>query len=220
MPKPPSADSPAPRAPHPLVGAEFVDAAARPEQFPPAGPPEIAFAGRSNAGKSSAINALAARTRLAHTSRMPGRTQQIVFFRLRSGAYVADLPGYGYAAVPKALKEQWQDFLWSYVTTRPTLVALVLMIDARHGLKDSDDKLLQGFLPSGRPVLVLATKVDKLGTMERKRALASLDEGLREVAGGHYGMVTVIPFSATKREGVVEAEAVIDRWVGATPGPA
>jgi GTP-binding protein len=203
------------RAPHPLAGAQFVDAAASPRQFPPAGPPEIAFAGRSNAGKSSAINALAGRTRLAHTSRMPGRTQQIVFFQLRSGAYVADLPGYGYAAVPKVLKEQWQDFLWSYVTTRPTLVALVLMVDARHGLKDSDVKLLAGFLPSGRPVLVLATKIDKLGAMERQRNLAALDAALRGIAGRQFDAITVIPFSALKREGVAAAEAVIERWVGA-----
>ena len=105
---PDSAKSPegkAPRAPQPLVNATFAVAAASASQFPTAGPPEIAFAGRSNAGKSSAINALAARNRLAFASRTPGRTQQIVFFRLAGGGYVADLPGYGYAAVPKSVKE-------------------------------------------------------------------------------------------------------------------
>ena len=204
---------PGARKPHPLVGAEFIMAAAAPSQFPDPGPPEIAFAGRSNAGKSSAINALAARNRLAFASRTPGRTQQIVFFRLRNGAYAADLPGYGYASVPKALKEAWQEFLWGYVTTRPTLVALVLMIDSRHGLKAADEALLDGFLPSGRPVLILATKIDKLTATERRTHLAALDLRLREYCGPRIGAVTVIPFSALRHEGIEAAEAVIDKWL-------
>ncbi len=203
------------RAPHPLIGAEFVIAAAEPSQFPAPGPAEIAFAGRSNAGKSSAINALAARTRLAFASRTPGRTQQIVFFRLRSGDYVADLPGYGYAAVPKAVKEIWQDFLWGYVTTRPTLVGLVAMVDSRRGLKDSDEALLQGFLPSGRPVLLLATKVDKLTATERRASLAGIKARLREVFAPFADAVHVIGFSALRREGIEEAEQVIDGWLRA-----
>ena len=121
----------------------FVTGAAAPAQLPAAGVPEIAFAGRSNAGKSTAINVLAGRTRLAFASRTPGRTQQINLFSLRSGALVADLPGYGYAAVGKELKRAWQDFLWHYITTRPTLVALVLIVDARHGLKELDLELLR-----------------------------------------------------------------------------
>ena len=164
------------RPPHPLVGAEFVTGAAAPEQLPPASVPEIAFAGRSNAGKSTAINVLAGRTRLAFASRTPGRTQQINLFALRSGALVADLPGYGYAAVSKDLKRAWQSFLWHYITTRPTLVALVLIVDARHGLKDLDIELLQGFVPSGRPVLILATKADKLNTGAQRAAVATIRE--------------------------------------------
>lgn len=210
----------APRKPHPLIGAEFIEAAAAPDQFPDPGPPEIAFAGRSNAGKSSAINALATRTRLAFASRTPGRTQQIVFFRLRSGALVADLPGYGYAAVPKALKDAWQEFLWGYVVTRPTLVALVLMVDSRHGIKPADEALLDGFLPSGRPVLILATKVDKLTSTERRVNLAALDARLREYAGAHYAQITVIPFSATRREGIEAAETLIETWVAPNAGHA
>ncbi|MEO6928035.1 MAG: ribosome biogenesis GTP-binding protein YihA/YsxC, partial [Casimicrobiaceae bacterium] len=205
----------APRAPHPLVGAEFVIAAAEPSQFPLAGPAEIAFAGRSNAGKSSAINALAARNRLAFASRTPGRTQQIVFFRLRGGAYVADLPGYGYAAVPKAIKEIWQDFLWGYVTTRPTLVGLVAMVDSRRGLKDSDEALLQGFLPSGRPLLLLATKVDKLTATERRAALAGIRARLYSEFAPFAKTVTVIGFSALRHEGIEQAEQVIDGWLQA-----
>ena len=134
-------------------------------QLPPAGAPEIAFAGRSNSGKSSAINALAGRTRLAFASRTPGRTQQINYFRLRSGALVADLPGYGYAAVPRALKRHWQAFLGRYVAMRQSLVGLVLIIDARHGLAPPDVTLLSGYLASGRPALVLATKIDKLAAI-------------------------------------------------------
>jgi GTP-binding protein len=201
------------KPPHPLIGAEFIEAAAAPHQFPELGPPEIAFAGRSNAGKSSAINALATRTRLAFASRTPGRTQHIVFFRLRSGALVADLPGYGYAAVPKALKDAWQEFLWGYIVTRPTLVALVLMVDSRHGIKPADEALLDGFLPSGRPVLILATKVDKLTATERRTNLAALDARLREYAGLRRAQITVIPFSATRREGIEAAETLIESWV-------
>src|SRR5438045_7354679 len=107
---------------HPLQQAEFVLSAASDDQLPAPAAPEIAFAGRSNAGKSSAINTLANRSRLAFTSKTPGRTQQINFFRLRGGALLADLPGYGFAAVPKALKQHWQGFLARYVAARQSLV--------------------------------------------------------------------------------------------------
>ena len=117
---------------------------------------------------------LAGRTRLAFASRTPGRTQQINLFSLRGGALVADLPGYGYAAVGKELKRAWQDFLWHYITTRPTLVALVLIVDSRHGLKDLDIELLEGFVPSGRPVLILATKADKLNTTAQRAAVVNV----------------------------------------------
>ena len=150
------------RAAGSLVGAKFEGAAAAIAQLPPAGTGEIAFAGRSNSGKSSAINALAREARLAHASRTPGRTRQINFFRLRNGARVADLPGYGYAAVPRSLKREWQDLLWHYVTHRTTLIELVVVVDARHGMTDLDYALLEGFVPSGRPALIHATKADKL----------------------------------------------------------
>src|SRR5205814_8657113 len=126
------------RVPRPLVGAQFEGAAAAIAQLPPAGPGELAFAGRSNSGKSSAINALACETQLAYASRTPGRTRQINFFTLRNGARVADLPGYGYAAVPHSLKRDWQDLLWHYVTARTTLLALVVVVDARRRLSDLD----------------------------------------------------------------------------------
>jgi len=205
---------PAPRRPHPLVGAEFVTGAAAPSQLPEPSVPEIAFAGRSNAGKSTAINVLAGRTRLAFASRTPGRTQQINLFALRSGALVADLPGYGYAAVSKELKRDWQAFLWHYITTRPTLVALVLIVDSRHGLKDLDCELLEGFVPSGRPVLILATKADKLNTTAQRAAVQTVRRQLATQFPLGAGNVTVQLFSATARIGIEEAEAAIAGWLG------
>jgi GTP-binding protein len=199
---------------HPLQQAEFFLTAASDEQLPPPGPPEIAFAGRSNAGKSSAINALANRTRLAFTSKTPGRTQQINFFRLRSGALLADLPGYGYAAVPLKLKRHWQDFLARYVATRQSLVGLVLVVDARHGLADLDLRLLDGFLPSGRPALILATKMDKLAAQGQRQARDAIVRAVVEAFPVHAERVTVIGFSATRRIGIEAAEALIGSWAG------
>jgi GTP-binding protein len=199
---------------HPLQQAEFFLTAASDEQLPPPGPPEIAFAGRSNAGKSSAINALANRTRLAFTSKTPGRTQQINFFRLRSGALLADLPGYGYAAVPLKLKRHWQDFLARYVATRQSLVGLVLVVDARHGLADLDLGLLDGFLPSGRPALILATKMDKLAAQGQRRARDAIVRAVAEAFPVHAERVTVVGFSATRRIGIEAAEALIGSWAG------
>lgn len=199
---------------HPLQQAEFFRTAANDEQLPPSGPPEIAFAGRSNAGKSSAINALANRTRLAFTSKTPGRTQQINFFLLRHGALLADLPGYGYAAVPKELKRHWQEFLARYLATRQALVGLVLVIDVRHGLAALDLQLLESYLPSGRPVLLLATKCDKLTPSAQRTAERNLTRAIAEVFPAHAGHIAVVAFSATRRIGVDAAEAIIAGWLG------
>lgn len=203
--------------PHPLVGARFVIGAAAASQLPADGAPEIAFAGRSNAGKSSAINALANHSRLAFSSRTPGRTQQINVFALRGGALVCDLPGYGYAAVAKSLKRDWQEFLWHYLTTRQNLVALVLLVDARLGVTDLDRTVLEAFVPSGRPVLVLATKADKLGTAAQREALRGVEASLRAAFPLGTPNVTVQLFSAVTRKGVPEAEQVIDGYVGREP---
>ena len=199
--------------PGPLVGARFDGAAAQTAQLPAAGPPEIAFAGRSNSGKSSAINALARQTRLAYASRTPGRTRMINYFALRGGGRVVDLPGYGYAAVPKAMKREWQDFLWDYVTTRSTLIGLVVVVDARHGLKSLDEDLLAGFVPSGRPVLILATKSDKLNVADRRAAAADIRRRIDERFGAQAATVVVQAFSATSRAGVESADAALDTWL-------
>lgn len=204
---------------HPLQGAEFMLSVARAAQLPPVGPPEIAFAGRSNSGKSTAINVLANRTRLAFASKTPGRTQQINFFRLRSGALLADLPGYGYAAVPQDLKRHWQNFLSRYLQTRQSLAGLVLMVDARHGLSDLDRLLLTDYLPSGRPVLLLATKMDKLATGAQRAAEREIVATIAGWFPAQSANVTIVPFSATRRLGIAAAEATIAGWLGLDAEP-
>jgi GTP-binding protein len=199
---------------HPVRHAEFLLTAANDAQLPPPGPPEIAVAGRSNSGKSSAINALASRTRLAFASKTPGRTQQINFFRLRSGALLADLPGYGYAAVPPALKRHWQAFIARYLATRQSLIGLVLVVDARHGLADLDRQLLAGYVTSGRPVLVLATKMDKLGTTAQREAHRGIERDIASAFPVHAAQATVVPFSSTRLVGIGEAEAILAGWLG------
>ena len=212
-PAPAESPSPAKAAPHPLQQAEFLQSVANDGQLPPPGAPEIAFAGRSNAGKSSAINALANRTRLAFTSKMPGRTQQINFFRLRSGALLADLPGYGYAAVPRPLKEHWQRFLARYLATRQSLVGLVLVVDARHGLSELDRTLLEGYVTSARPVLLLATKMDKFAASAQRQAARAIERDIAEAFPHAAAQVSVVPFSATRRIGIEAAETILAQWL-------
>jgi len=207
-------------AEHPIRHAEFLLSVANDEQLPPPGPPEIAFAGRSNSGKSSAINALANHTRLAFTSKTPGRTQQINFFRLRGGALLADLPGYGFAAVPKTLKRHWQEFLARYVASRQSLIGLVLIVDARHGLSDLDRRLLEGYLTSSRPVLVLATKIDKLATAAQRAATRNIERELAAAFPLHAAQLVVVGFSATHRIGIDEAEATLGAWLDGSAGNA
>jgi len=197
---------PAVRPPHPLVGAVFVTGAAAPAQLPDAGVPEIAFAGRSNAGKSTAINVLAGRTRLAFASRTPGRTQQINLFSLRSGALVADLPGYGYAAVGKELKRAWQEFLWHYITTRPTLVALVLIVDSRHGLKDVDREMMRMLDDAAVSYHIVLTKADKV----KSAALGALYEATMVEAAKHPAAhPSIFTTSSETGSGIAELRTAI-----------
>ena len=130
-------------------------------------PAEIAFVGRSNAGKSSAINTLTNHTRLAYVSKTPGRTQHINFFELTNGAFMVDLPGYGYAQVPEAVRAHWVTLLGEYLQQRQQLVGLVLIMDARHPLKDLDVRMLDFFALTGRPVHILLSKADKLSKNEQ-----------------------------------------------------
>jgi GTP-binding protein len=199
---------------HPLQHAEFLTTAAEWRQLPTGGAPEIAFAGRSNAGKSSAINALADRTRLAFTSKTPGRTQHINLFRLRSGALLADLPGYGYAKVPEAMRRHWQHFIAKYLSERAALIGLFLIMDARHPLTDLDWRMCGWFLPTGRPVHILLTKCDKLGTEAQRRTIDAVRKALMVAYGEHGSRIGVQLFSATRRVGIAEAETALASWLG------
>jgi GTP-binding protein len=196
---------------HPFQQAEFLTTAASWHQLPDGGAPEVAFAGRSNAGKSSAINALAQRSRLAYVSRTPGRTQHINFFRAPSGILLADLPGYGYASVPEKIRRDWEAFVARYLSARTVLVGLVLAMDARHPLTMLDRQLLSWFLPSGRPVLILLTKADKLTPAEQRR---TLQEARRAIACDYAaGWIESQLFSATKRLGLAQAETMLNAWL-------
>ncbi len=190
--------------------AQFEISIAKPSGLPPAGGAEIAFAGRSNAGKSSAINTLAGHVRLAFVSKTPGRTQLINFFRLNCGAVLVDLPGYGYAAVPERVKQQWQGLMEKYLKERESLIGLVLIMDVRRPLTELDRRMLDWFLPSGRPVHVLLTKSDKLS---RGAASAALHE-VRRALAPHGDQVTVQLFSSLKKSGVEEVERVVGGWLG------
>jgi GTP-binding protein len=200
------------RSAHPFHHAEFLTTAADWSQLPAEGAPEIAFAGRSNAGKSSAINALANHTRLAFVSKTPGRTQHINFFRLKSGALLADLPGYGYAKVPLEMRQYWQEFIARYLAQREVLAGMVLVMDARRSMTELDRRMIEWFLPSGRSLHILMTKADKLVTREQRRTIDDMRRMLDEDYGIYAAQTSVQLFSAMRRSGLDEAEAAIAPW--------
>jgi GTP-binding protein len=180
------------------------------EQLPPDVGREVAFVGRSNAGKSSAINTLANHKRLAFVSKTPGRTQLINFFSLGDDRSLVDLPGYGYADVPARVKAHWQSVLAAYVSSRQALQGLVLIMDVRHPLKPLDLQLLEWYLPTGKPVHCLLTKSDKLSRGEQSVMLRNV---VSQLKAAHQN-ASVQLFSSLKREGVKEAEETIARLFG------
>jgi len=195
-----------------LHTAHFLTSAPQLEHLPPFDLPEIAFVGRSNAGKSTAINTLTQQTRLAFASKTPGRTQHINLFGIGrqkvDDAVLADLPGYGYAAVPREAKLRWQRVMGNYLMTRESLRGVVLMCDPRHGLTELDEILLEVIRPrveQGLKFLVLLTKADKLTCSEGAKVLSIV----RLQAGG--GEVKL--FSALKKQGVGETAELLWRWV-------
>lgn len=192
-----------------LNKARFTTAAAEPGQWPPGPAAEVAFAGRSNVGKSSAINAITGRRALARTSKTPGRTQQIVFFDLGGGARLVDLPGYGFARVPDRVRAGWATLIERYLLEREALKGLILLMDARHPLTELDAQLLEWCEPSGLPVHILLTKTDKLS---RSRARQTEMEVARAVAELE-NTVTVQQFSSLKRTGVEAAQEKIVEWL-------
>jgi GTP-binding protein len=195
--------------------ASFEISIAKPTGLPPPDGAEIAFAGRSNAGKSSAINTLVDHVRLAYVSKTPGRTQLLNFFRLPNGARLVDLPGYGYAAVPEKVRRQWGGLIESYLKHRESLVGLVLMMDVRHPLTTLDLQMIGWFAPSGRPIHVLLTKCDKLS---RGQGAASLSK-VRSALATFGPQVTVQLFSSLKKTGVDECEQVVGGWLAPDESP-
>lgn len=174
---------------------------------------EVAFAGRSNAGKSSAINTLANHKRLAFTSKTPGRTQQLNYFALGEDRFLVDLPGYGYAKVSRTERERWAQFLGRYLQIREPLVGLVLIMDARHPLTDLDWQLLEWFGGTGKPVHALLTKSDKLSKLE----VAATIRKVRAEMGAVSPLYSASMFSSLKKTGLAEAEAAILPWLHVTP---
>ena len=197
--------------------AEFFTTAAEWSQLPEGGAREVAFAGRSNAGKSSAINALAQQTRLAFVSKTPGRTQNINYFHLRSGALLADLPGYGYAKVPEAMRRHWQQFLARYLAEREVLAGMVLVMDSRHAFTELDHRMLKWYLPSGRPLHILLTKADKLTRSEQTATLGTARKDIAEQYAIHAAQIGVQLFSATRHLGIEETEVAVCDWFNRPP---
>jgi GTP-binding protein len=173
--------------------SEFIKSANRPEQFPADGLPEVAFLGRSNVGKSSLINALAGKRGLAFTSNTPGRTQSINFYRIDGNFYFVDLPGYGYARVPVAAKNEWAKLIEHYLRERKTLKLSFLIVDARRGWMEKDLELKAWLEMNEHPYIVVASKIDKLNQAEQRRGLKAI--------GQH---AEPLPFSAVTGRGVRE----------------
>jgi GTP-binding protein len=204
-------------------GARFLTTASRLDQLPASERPEIAFVGRSNAGKSTAINTLAQQKRLAFASRTPGRTQHINLFEVgpkdAPDALLADLPGYGYAAVERAAKLRWQEVMADYLQLRRPLHGVVLMIDSRLGFTDLDQRLLALLTPrlaNGEVrLLALLTKADKLNRSQAQLALQAAQGVLAEVAGENTD-IGVTLFSALRKQGVDDVAQALYSWVHAS----
>lgn len=176
----------------------------------PATTAEIAFVGRSNAGKSSAINTLTNHTRLAYVSKTPGRTQHINFFELANGRFMVDLPGYGYAQVPETVRQHWVTLLGNYLQTRSQLIGLILIMDIRHPLKELDKRMLDFFAVTKQPVHILLSKADKLSKNEQIKTLAMVKNLLQPYVARQQ--VTVQLFSSLKKQGINEVNNIVAAW--------
>ena len=175
---------------------------------------EVAFAGRSNAGKSSAINTITRIRGLARISKTPGRTQMINFFAVGEGRRLVDLPGYGYAKVPIAMKIQWDKHLAEYLQERNSLGGLILLMDIRHPLQDYDQQMLNWAAQAGLPVHVLLTKSDKLKRGPAKNMLMTVEKRLRDMDPAR-SLLSVQTFSSLKKEGLPQLEAQLSHWLNA-----
>ncbi len=193
--------------------ATFLISAAKLSQSPEDSGMEVAFAGRSNAGKSSAINVLCQQKSLARTSKTPGRTQLLNFFSLDEQRRLVDLPGYGYAKVAEKIKLQWQQELASYLQERKSLRGVFLMVDIRHPLKEFDRQMLEWSRHIELPVHILLTKADKLKRGAANNTLLGVRRELKALGGE----VTVQLFSALKRQGIDQAHTKLDQWFQINP---
>ncbi|RMH87548.1 YihA family ribosome biogenesis GTP-binding protein [Lysobacter pythonis] len=192
--------------------ARYLLSAHTPRQLPADTGREAAFAGRSNAGKSSALNAICQQNALARVSKTPGRTQQLVYFELPpfADAHLVDLPGYGYAKVPKEMQEHWQAFIAQYFETRQALAGLVVVMDIRHPLKEYDRQMLGYAAMRGIPAHALLTKADKLS---RGAAGNTLQQVRRELSAAFGDSISAQVFSGESKQGVDEARAVLAGWL-------
>lgn len=190
--------------------AQFLTSSWQPHQFPPDEGVEVAFAGRSNAGKSSALNAIAGRRDLARTSKTPGRTQLINFFAINERQRLADLPGYGYAKVPEKMREHWRELMTRYVETRASLGGLVIVMDSRRPLTDFDWQMLEWTGAQNVRTYLLLTKVDKLSKSEAITTMRKVRAEVGEAVGAQL-------FSAVTKAGVDEARKEVLRMLSAAP---
>lgn len=193
--------------------ATFFKSAAKLSQCPPSEGREVAFAGRSNAGKSSALNALTGSNKLARTSKTPGRTQLINFFLIQDDYYLVDLPGYGYAKVPEAMKLEWQHHMHDYLERRDALCGLVLLMDIRHPMKEFDQMMLNWSVSANLPLHILLTKADKLKQGAAKQELNKLRKELER-----FPLVSMQLFSSLKKTGVDQLAQKLDELL-LTPDP-
>jgi GTP-binding protein len=187
---------------------DFVYAAARPDGLPPVGPPEVAFAGRSNVGKSTLVNALTGRNALARTSHTPGRTRELIFFDLNGKAMLVDMPGYGYAAVSKEKSASWGRLVRDYLRGRPSLLRVFVLVDGRHGLKASDRETMKLLDASAISYAVVLTKRDEVKLADRDARVQATLEALREHVAAYP---EVIFTSSRSSDGVPELRAHIAR---------
>ncbi|MEW7991913.1 MAG: ribosome biogenesis GTP-binding protein YihA/YsxC [Candidatus Thiodiazotropha sp.] len=194
--------------------ARFLKSAARLSQSPADSGFEVAFAGRSNAGKSSALNVLCGQKSLARTSKTPGRTQLLNFFSLDDERRLVDLPGYGYARVAESIKREWQKTLAHYIEYRQCLRGMVLLMDIRHPMTEFDRQMLDWNTHHGLPTHILLTKADKLKSGAAKNTLLQVKKALRE-----HRDITLQRFSALKIEGIDECHQVLDLWFELEPEP-
>jgi len=191
--------------------AEFTTSARNLRDCPEDSRREVAFAGRSNAGKSSAINTLTRQGRLARTSKTPGRTQLLNYFRIDEGMYLVDLPGYGFAKVPMKLKQEWQRDLQQYLNKREALVGLVLLTDIRHVFKEFDRMMIDWAVSEGLPLHILLTKSDKLTRGAAQNVLLSAQRDLAALPG-----ISLQLFSSLQKQGVDELRTQLDHWFTAS----